>query len=117
MEKSSEYIGEMKLKLENLLEIPFYFDLPSPDTPEPLGVMGDPSTNNHRTAKTHQLIEDLTLQIDIYLPRQMNKLQVNNIRQKAVRIIGRKNINSSISKDNSTNRTLWRININVQNII
>lgn len=117
LEKTTTYIGNLKLKLEEQLEIPFYFDLPNPEKPEPLGVIGDPFTDNHRTAKTHQLIEDLMLPIDIYLPKQINKLQVNDIRQKAVSITGRQNTNSSISKDDSTNRVIWRIHIETKNIL
>lgn len=105
------------MNLEQKLGFPFYFEHPDPSIPEPLGVVGNPNTQNDRTAKTGRLIENFSLQIDIYLPKQYNILQVNNIRDKAVRIIGRKEVNTSISPDDSTNRELWRINIRLSQII
>lgn len=105
------------MKLEKELGFEFHLKHPDPSIPEPLGVIGNPNTNKDRTAKNGRLIEDLGLQIDIYLPIQYNVLQVNNIRDKAVRIIGRKDINTSTSEDDSTNRKLHRINIRLTKII
>ena len=117
MQASSLFIGNIKVNLEEELGFPFYFGKTDPDVPEPLGVIGNPNTQNARTAKVGRLIEDVTLQIDIYLPKQYNLLQVNNIRDKAVRMLGRKEVNSTISIDDSTNRNLWRINIRSTQII
>lgn len=114
---SSLYIGNLKRKLEEELEFDFHLKHPDPSILEPLGVIGNPNTNNNRTAKTGRLIEDLGLQIDIYLPIQYNILQVNNIRDQAVRIIGRQDVNTSTDEDDSTNRKLWRINIRLSKII
>lgn len=105
------------MNLEESLGFPFYFGLPSPEIAEPLGVVGNHNADDSRTAKNGRLIEDLRLQIDIYLPKQYNLLQVNEIRDKAIRTIGRKGINSSVTTDDSTNRELWRININISKII
>jgi hypothetical protein len=114
---STVFIGELKVKLENELGFPFHFDQPDPSEIEPLGVVGSHNTNNNRTAKVGRLIEDLSLQIDIYLPIKYNKLQVNDVRAKAVKIIGRRSVSTSVSEDNSTNRNLWRINILINQII
>lgn len=114
---SSLFIGNLKMKLEQEFEFDFHYKHPDPSVLEPLGVIGNPNTQNSKTAKTGRLIEDFGLQIDIYLPKQYNKLQVDSIRSKAVRIIGRKDVNSSISEDDSTNRKVWRINIRLTKII
>ena len=105
------------MNLEKELGFAFYFKHPNPDILEPLGVLGNPNTNNSRTAKTGQLIEDVSLQVDIYLPKQYNILQVNEIRDTAIKKIGRRDVTSSISIDQSTNRELWRILIRVTQII
>lgn len=107
----------MKVNLEEELGFTFYFNHPDPSILEPLGVVGNPNTQNYRTAKTGRLIEDLSLQVDIYLPKQYNILQVNEIRDKAVRAIGRRDVTTNISVDKSTNRELWRILILISEII
>lgn len=117
MQATSSFIGNLKLKLEKELGFDFYFEHPDPTILEPLGVVGTHNAQNNRTAKTGGLIQDVSLQIDIYLPIKNNQLQVSDAREHALKIIGRKDVSSSISEDNSTNRKLWRINIRITNII
>ena len=117
MQPSSLFIGDMKVNLEEELGFSFYFKQPDSSVLEPLGIVGNPNTQNYRTAKTGRLIEDLNLQVDIYLPKQYNILQVNEIRDQAVRIIGRRDVTTSVSPDNSTNREVWRILIRISQII
>lgn len=117
LQPSSLFIGNLKVNLEKELGFTFYFKHPEPEILEPLGVVGNPNTNNSRTAKNGRLIEDVSVQVDIYLPIRYNILQVNEIRNEAVKIIGRKDVSSSVSEDKSTNRTVWRINIRLSKII
>lgn len=117
MQPSSLFIGNMKVNLEEELGFAFYFKHPDPSILEPLGVVGNPNTQNYRTAKTGRLIEDLSLQVDIYLPKQYNILQVNEIRDEAVRVIGRRDVTTNVSIDKSTNREVWRILILITQII
>lgn len=117
LQPSSLFIGNLKVNLEEELGFAFYFKHPKPEVLEPLGVVGNPNTNNNRTAKTGRLIEDVSLQVDIYLPKKYNILQVNDIRDQAVRIIGRSGVTTSVSPDNSTNREVWRILIRISQII
>lgn len=117
MQPSSKFIGNTKVNLEQELGFTFYFEHPKPEILEPLGVVGNPNTNSDRTAKNGRLIEDVSLQVDIYLPKKYNILQVNEIRDQAVRIIGRSGVTASVSPDNSTNREVWRILIRITQII
>lgn len=117
LQPSSLFIGNLKVNLEEELGFTFYFNHPDPSILEPLGVVGNPNTQNYRTAKTGRLIEDVSLQVDIYLPKKYNILQVNDIRDQAVRIIGRRDVTTSVSLDNSTNREVWRIFIRISQII
>ena len=55
----------MKVNLEEELGFSFYFKQPDSSALEPLGIVGNPNTQNYRTAKTGRLIADLHLHVDI----------------------------------------------------
>ncbi len=110
------FIKEISEKLESL-EMPILFKLPEPSVREPFIVIGSHNPNDFRTAKIGRLIEDTTLNIDIYLSTN-SRAKAEEIRTKAVRAIGRRNgISSTIIIDDSIGREVYHIPIRVSEIV
>lgn len=111
------YIKEISNKLRTL-DMPVLFKLPEPSFREPFIVIGSHiSTSDLRTAKTGSLIEDNTLNIDIFLSNK-SRTKAEEIRSKAVRMIGRREgVDSTLLLDNSIGREVYHIPIRIREII
>ena len=91
---SIKTLAELREKLKPL-NIPIYFNLPDSD-----------------------VIEDLSVQIDIFLPDDESRGGVERVRSEAIRRIGRNNrMASTVLKDDTIGREVYHIIINVTEII
>jgi len=111
------FIKEISEKLK-ILDMPVLFKLPEPSFREPFIVVGShSSTSDYRTAKIGNLIEDTTLNIDIFLSND-SRTKAEEIRSKAVRIIGRREgVDSTLLLDKSIGREVYHIPIRIKEII
>lgn len=110
------YLKGIENKLSKL-DIPILFKLPDASYPEPFIVLGSHNSIDFRTAKTGNLIEDTTLNIDIYMPIS-SRLVAEEVKSKAARLLGRtENIDSTMLIDDSIGREVYHIFIRVTDII
>lgn len=110
------YLKEIESRLE-ALDMPIYYKLPKPEVLEPFIVIGSHRSNTGRTAKVGRVIEDNTLNIDIYLPIN-SRTEAEETRSKAIRIIGkREGVDSTILTDDSIGRETYHIPIRVSELI
>lgn len=111
------FIKEVSEKLK-ALDMPILFKLPEASFREPFIVIGShSSTSDYRTAKVGNLIEDTTLNIDIFLSNN-SRTKAEEVRSKAVRIIGRREgVDSTVLIDNSIGREVYHIPIRIKEII
>lgn len=98
------------------LEIPTYFYLPSSSVLEPFLVIGTNSSNTDKTAQTGLLIEDTTVSIDIFLPND-SRTNAEEIKSKAIRLLGRNRLTASVLMDNSIGREVYHISITLSETI
>ena len=113
---TTKFIKEISERLKGL-DMPILFKLPEPSFREPFIVIGSHNSTDFRTAKVGNLIEDTTLNIDIYLSNK-SRTSAEEIRSKAVRLIGRRNgVDSTILIDNSVGREVYHIPIRISEII
>lgn len=110
------FIKEISEQLKGL-DMPILFKLPDSSFREPFIVIGSHSEMDFRTAKIGNLIEDTTLNIDIFLSTD-SRTEAEEIRSKAVRLIGRRDgIDSTILIDKSIGREVYHIPIRITEII
>lgn len=112
----TKFIKDISERLKKL-NMPILFKLPEPSFREPFIVIGSHSNIDWRTAKIGNLIEDTSLNIDIYLPNN-SRTNAEEIRSKAVRLIGRREgVDSTLLIENSIGREVYHIPIRITEII
>lgn len=112
---STLFLKELHDRLE-VLAIPIYFYLPNSDVLEPFIVIGSNSSDTSRTAQTGTVIEDITVNIDIFLDGS-SRTDAEEIKSKALRAIGRRNATANIIPDNSIGREVYHVSIVVSDTI
>ncbi|MFI3086802.1 hypothetical protein [Streptococcus sp. 2022WUSS037] len=113
---STVYLKSVQDRLSNL-ELPIHLELPSPDVPEPFIVIGTNSSDSGKTAQTGVLIEDMTVQIDCFLPGD-SRTYAEEMRSKIVRSLGRnKRITSNVLQDKSIGRLVYHIVVKITETI
>lgn len=114
---SIKTLAELREKLKPL-NIPIYFNLPDSSVLEPFLVIGQTNSDTSKTVQTGLIIEDLSVQIDIFLPDDESRGGVERVRSEAIRRIGRNNrMASTVLKDDSIGREVYHIVINLTEII
>lgn len=110
------YLKEIETRL-SALNMPIHYKLPAPDVLEPFVVIGTHNSTDGRTAKNGRLIEDNTLNVDIYMPIN-SRTAAEEARSQAVKLIGRRTgISSTLLIDDSIGRETYHIPIRVSEII
>lgn len=110
------YLKEIETRLESL-DMPIYYKLPDPDVLEPFIVIGSHNSNTGRTAKVGKVIEDNTLNVDIYLPID-SRTEAEETRSKAIKAIGRREgVDSTILTDDSIGRETYHIPMRISEIV
>ena len=99
-----------------MLAIPIYFKLPNSDVLEPFIVIGSNSSDTSRTAQTGAVIEDITVNIDIFLDGS-SRTDAEEIKSKVLRALGRRNATANIIPDNSIGREVYHVSITVSDTI
>lgn len=113
---STLFIKDISERLK-ALEIPIYFELPEPEVLEPFIVIGGYTTTSGRTAKTNNLIEDMTLNVDIFLPKN-SRTEAEEVRFKAIKLIGRREgMDSTLLIDDSIGRETYHIPFRISQIL
>ena len=93
-----------------VLNIPIHFKLPDASVAEPFLVVGGITSDTSKTAQTGLIIEDSTIQIDIFLPGSKSRVYAENIKSQAIRLLGRNSrTTSTILMDNSIGREVYHI--------
>lgn len=88
---ATELLNSLRNKLK-LLNVPIRFKLPEASVAEPFLVIGGITSDTSKTAQTGLIIEDSTVQIDIYLPGNKNRAYAEDIKSQAVRLLDRKSV-------------------------
>ncbi|SFC84973.1 hypothetical protein SAMN05660328_11510 [Streptococcus gallolyticus] len=112
---STLFLKELHDRLE-VLAIPIYFKLPNSDVLEPFIVIGSNSSDMSQTAQTGAVIEDITVNIDIFLDSS-SRTDAEEIKSKALRALGRRNATANIIPDNSIGREVYHVSIAVSDTI
>ena len=112
---STLFLKELHDRLE-ILAIPIYFYLPNSDVLEPFIVIGSNSSDTSQTAQTGAVIEDITVNIEIFLDSS-SRTNAEEIKSKALRAIGRRNATANIIPDNSIGREVYHVSIVVSDTI
>ena len=112
---STLFLKELHDRLE-VLAIPIYFHLPTPDVLEPFIVIGSNSSDISRTAQTGAVIEDVTVNIDIFLDGS-SRTDAEEVKSKALRALGRRNATANIIPDDSVGRDVYHVSIVVSDTI
>lgn len=112
---STLHLNSIKNRLDPL-GIPTYFYLPDSSVLEPFLVIGTNSSNTDKTAQTGLLIEDTTVSIDIFLPND-SRTNAEEIKSKAIRLLGRNRLTASVLMDNSIGREVYHISITLTETI
>ncbi|MBP2621124.1 hypothetical protein ACVRXQ_12115 [Streptococcus panodentis] len=100
------------------LGFPVHFKLPSASVAEPFAVVGAITSDTSKTAQTGLIIEDSTVQIDIYLSGSKSRVYAENVKSQAIRLLGRSTrTTSSILMDNSIGREVYHIVIRMTETI
>ena len=106
---ATELLNSLRNKLEPL-NIPIHFKLPTASVAEPFLVIGGITSDTSKTAQTGFIIEDSTVQIDIFLPGNKSRVYAECIKSQAIRLLGRSaRTTSSILMDNSIGREVYHI--------
>lgn len=106
---TSNLLRDLKKRL-GALNIPIHFKLPDASVVEPFLVVGGIASDTSKTAQTGLIIEDSTIQIDIFLPGSKSRVYAENIKSQAIRILGRnRRTTSTILMDNSIGREVYHI--------
>lgn len=114
---TSNLLRDLKKRL-GALSIPIYFKLPDASVAEPFLVVGGIASDTSKTAQTGLIIEDSTIQIDIFLPGSKSRVYAENIKSQAIRLLGRNTrTTSTILMDNSIGREVYHIVIKMTETI
>lgn len=114
---TTKLLKSIKKRLEPL-KIPVFFKLPNASVVEPFLVVGGITSDTSKTAQTGLIIEDSTLQIDIFLPGGKSRAYAENIKSQAVRLLGRSTrTTTNILVDNSIGREVYHIIIQLTETI
>lgn len=106
---TSKLLRGLKKRL-GALSIPIYFKLPDASVVEPFLVVGGITSDTSKTAQTGLIIEDSTIQIDIFLPGSKSRVYAENIKSQAIRLLGRnRRTTSTILMDSSIGREVYHI--------
>lgn len=106
---TSNLLRDLKKRL-GVLNIPIHFKLPDTSVVEPFLVVGGITSDTSKTAQTGLIIEDSTIQIDIFLPGSKSRVYAENIKSQAIRLLGRNTrTTSTILMDNSIGREVYHI--------
>ena len=112
---STLFLKELHDRLE-VLAIPIYFHLPNPDVLEPFVVIGSNSSGTSKTAQTGAIIEDITVNIDIFLDGS-SRTDAEEVKSKALRALGRRNATANIIPDDAIGRDVYHVSIVVSDTI
>ena len=113
---STLFIKEIATRLA-ILDIPIVYKLPDPSVMEPFILIGAYNGTDDRSAKTDNIIEDGTLNIDIYVSGN-DRTAAEDMRFEALKLIGRrKGISSTVMPDDSIGRDTYHIPIRISEII
>lgn len=104
---STLFLKELSSDLEGL-GFPVYFSLPDSREPEPFVVVGQVRLTNHETAQTGVLIEDMTVQVDVFLKGD-SRTAAEEVRSQALRLLGRRQVTSQVIKDKSVGREVFHL--------
>lgn len=114
---SVKALANIREKLKPL-NLPIYFNLPKPETLEPFIVIGQTSSDTSKTVQTGLIIEDLGVQVDIFLPGDESRGEVERVRSEAIRRIGRNSrMATNVLKDNTVGREVYHIVLTLTEII
>lgn len=106
---TTELLNSLRNKLEPL-NVPIHFKLPKASVAEPFLVIGGLTSDTSKTAQTGLIIEDSTIQIDIFLPGSKSRVYAENIKSQAIRLLGHNTrTTSTILMDNSIGREVYHI--------
>lgn len=112
---STLFLKDLQKRLE-VLAIPVLFKLPKPDVLEPFIVIGSNNSDNSKTAQTGAVIEDVTVNIDIYLDGS-SRTVAEEVKSKAILAIGRRQVTANIIPDDSIGRDVYHVSIAVSDTI
>lgn len=90
--------------------------MPNSDVLEPFIVIGSNSSDTSQTAQTGAVIEDITVNIDIFLDSS-SRTNAEEIKSKALRALRRRNATANIIPDNSIGREVYHVSIVVSDTI
>nr|DAU25665.1 MAG TPA: tail completion protein [Caudoviricetes sp.] len=114
---SIKALAKLREKLKPL-GIPIYFNLPDPNVLEPFMVIGQTSSDTSKTVQTGLVIEDMSVQVDIFLPGNESRGGVERVRSEAIRRVGHNSqMATSVLKDETIGREVYHIVINLTEII
>lgn len=106
---ATELLNSLRNKLKHL-NVPIHFKLPKASVVEPFLVIGGITSDTSKTAQTGLIIEDSTVQIDIYLPGNKSRSYAEDVKSQAIRLLGRNTrTTSTILMDNSIGREVYHI--------
>ena len=106
---TTELLNSLRNKLKPL-NVPIHFKLPDASVAEPFLVFGGITADTSKTAQTGFIIEDSTVQIDIFLPGNKSRVYAECIKSQAIRLLGRSaRTTSTILMDNSIGREVYHI--------
>lgn len=106
---TAKLLKDLRKRLEPL-GLPIYFKLPGASVTEPFLVVGGIISDTSKTAQTGFIIEDSTVQVDIFLPGNKSRVYAECIKSQAVRLLGHSaRMTSSILMDNSIGREVYHI--------
>jgi len=110
------HLKDIETRLKTL-DMPVYYKLPGPEVPEPFAVIGGHDSDTNRTALNGPIIEDNTLNIDIYITAN-SRTEAEETRSKAVRAIGRRSgVDSTIMMDESIGREVYHVAMRISDIL
>ena len=100
---TTELLNSLRNKLKPM-NVPIHFKLPDASVTEPFLVIGGITSDTSKTAQTGLIIEDSTVQIDIYLPGNKNRAYAEDVKSQA-----NTRTTSTILMDNSIGREVYHI--------
>lgn len=106
---TTKLLKDLRKRLEPL-GLSIHFKLPDASVAEPFLVVGGIISDTSKTAQTGFIIEDSTVQIDIFLPGNKSRVYAECIKSQAIRLLGRNTrTTSSILMDSSIGREVYHI--------
>ena len=114
---TTKLLKDLRKRLEPL-GLPIHFKLPDSSVAEPFIVVGGIISDTSKTGPPGLIIEDSTIQIDIYLSGNKSRAYAENIKSQTIRLLGRNTrTTSSILMDNSIGREVYHIVIKMTETI